>query len=460
MTTLWIFAAALTVLTVAALLLPMILRSRSSVEPTRAQFDLAVYKDQLIEINRDVERGVLSADQATAAGSEIERRMLAASSDDGDAVFSNAPAPKWLMLVILIVIPVGAFALYFNLGEPTMKDQPYAQREIPTPGEKLSRNAQIEKMIVQLKKLIKKEPDTPRHWAMLGQASQMIGNLAESVQAYQQLVIVTKRNPEALMVLGEALFVEAGEVVTPEAVVLFKEAKVAMPQNPMTYYYLAIERQMAGDDQGAMNEYTALLNVSPSNGQWVPNIQGRMKALAKKSGLPVPVVTLLAALPDKAPLPVSGPTRAQMQDAQNMSSADQNAMIMTMVNRLADKLKENPDDLAGWKRLVNAYRVLGDQAKMAEAEAQVKRLEKSSPSSSSSVIVPGPTQQQIRDARSMSAGDQQAMIMTMVNRLADKLKDNPDDLAGWKRLVNAYRVLGDQAKMAKAQTQIDRLEGR
>jgi cytochrome c-type biogenesis protein CcmH len=57
-----------------------------------------------------------------------------------------------------------------------------------------------------------------------------------------------------------------------------------------------------------------------------------------------------------------------------MTPEDQKAMIETMVQRLADKLKENPDDAAGWKRLAQAYRVLGDVDKAAEAEAEVKRL--------------------------------------------------------------------------------------
>ena len=50
-------------------------------------------------------------------------------------------------------------------------------------------------------------------------------------------------------------------------------------------------------------------------------------------------------------------------------------MIQSMVQRLADKLKENPDDLAGWQRLAKAYQVMGDMAKVAEAEAQIKRLQ-------------------------------------------------------------------------------------
>ena len=52
------------------------------------------------------------------------------------------------------------------------------------------------------------------------------------------------------------------------------------------------------------------------------------------------------------------------------------------------------------------------------------------------------------------------MIKTMVARLAAKLKDNPDDLQGWKRLAQAYRVIGDAPGLTDAEAQIERLEAR
>ena len=49
-------------------------------------------------------------------------------------------------------------------------------------------------------------------------------------------------------------------------------------------------------------------------------------------------------------------------------------MVRSMVERLATRLNKNPDDLEGWQRLENAYRVLGETAKADEAKAQIKRL--------------------------------------------------------------------------------------
>ena len=58
----------------------------------------------------------------------------------------------------------------------------------------------------------------------------------------------------------------------------------------------------------------------------------------------------------------------------------------------------------------------------------------------------------------MSATDRDQMIQSMVKRLADRLKDNPDDLAGWQRLAKAYDVLGDKDKAAAVRKKIEALQ--
>ncbi|QNT68238.1 hypothetical protein HQ394_01220 [Defluviicoccus vanus] len=53
-----------------------------------------------------------------------------------------------------------------------------------------------------------------------------------------------------------------------------------------------------------------------------------------------------------------------------MSPEQRQAMIRSMVERLATRLQQNPDDRQGWLRLASAYDVLGETAKAAEARAR------------------------------------------------------------------------------------------
>lgn len=476
MTVFWIAAIAITLVSLAFLVLPLARRANAAAPaPQRTDFDLTVYKDQLGEIDRDLERGVLNTDQALAARTEIERRMLALASENDAAsaeAGADATTPRLnatltgaLLVLLMIIVPLGAFGLYYSVGNPGQGDQPLAQRvaEQNAQVDPAVRDGQIRAMIKDIQARLEQEPNNPRNWNILGQAYEMLGDLPAAITAYQKLVEHTDRHPEALIILGEAIFVEANQVVTPDALALFKEARTKDPANPMTYYYTALARQQTDDLQGAIDEYLGLLSVSPSNGEWVPEIQGRIAALAGELGVQVPVAQMLPPV-DMTPAPsAAAPTlsQEQMQQAQDMSPEDQQAMIRSMVARLADKLKDDPDNLAGWQRLAQAYQVLGDEAGLAEAKAQIERLGGTAPAASATPAptpAPGPTAEQVREAQDMAPEDQQAMIRSMVARLAGKMKDNPDDLAGWKRLAQAYQVLGDEAGLAEAQANIKRLE--
>ena len=62
----------------------------------------------------------------------------------------------------------------------------------------------------------------------------------------------------------------------------------------------------------------------------------------------------------------------------------------------------------------------------------------------------GPSSEDVRAAQQMSPEDRQAMIRGMVDGLAEKLKQNPDDLDGWLRLARSYGVLDEAAKSRDA----------
>ena len=75
----WIVAIVLVLLVLAALLLPMTRRSDDSAIEA-AEYDLAVYRDQLAQVDTDVQQGAISDSEAAAARTEIGRRILNADA--------------------------------------------------------------------------------------------------------------------------------------------------------------------------------------------------------------------------------------------------------------------------------------------------------------------------------------------------------------------------------------------
>jgi cytochrome c-type biogenesis protein CcmH len=121
---LWSILIALIVATVAALLLPLM--RRPSKTPARIDYDIAIYRDQLKEIERDIARGVLDAKQAAAARTEIERRILAAAEIDENTepADRNSVTDKHrqeaAIFLIAVLLPILAMLIYSFLGSPEM----------------------------------------------------------------------------------------------------------------------------------------------------------------------------------------------------------------------------------------------------------------------------------------------------------------------------------------------------
>ena len=70
----------------------------------------------------------------------------------------------------------------------------------------------------------------------------------------------------------------------------------------------------------------------------------------------------------------AGPSRADREAATRMSDEERAAMIRSMVQRLADRLEENPGDREGWLRLARTYEVLGETEKAGAARARAEAL--------------------------------------------------------------------------------------
>ena len=108
-----------------------------------------------------------------------------------------------------------------------------------------------------------------------------------------------------------------------------------------------------------MDDFIALLKSAPPDAPWAPQVRTYVEDLAKEQH-----VDLTGKLPPAPAAP--GPNSTQLAAAGNMSDADRQAMIHSMVDKLAGELKANPKDTGGWVRLMRARMVLGESQQAAQ----------------------------------------------------------------------------------------------
>ena len=352
-------AASLTFVVAFALVRPLL---RDLPEPAPAhRFNAAVYRDQLEELQMDADRGSLPEGDVQGARLEIERRLLGAvKTAAGPPTMRPAPISAAFMLAGLLTL--GAGSIYIALGSPTMADQPLKLDR----GSTLSRavasgptdiHAQKDRMVADLQSKLAAHPDDSDGWGLLARTLMRLDRAAEAVPAYER-AIATAPTPNSQLdaEYAEARVVAAQGQVDQVALGLFDQLHAADAANPQARYYIALAKAQQGDTQGALIEWRALLADSPSDAPWLPTLRQRI-AEASGDGTGAP-----------------GPSSRDVAAANSMSDADRQKMIQMMVEELAARLKQSPDDLDGWRRLARAYAVLGSNDKAADAERQVLRL--------------------------------------------------------------------------------------
>ncbi len=227
----------------------------------------------------------------------------------------------------------------------------------------------VEDMIAALRERVRQDPDNHRDWFLLGLASRESGNYAAAEQAFRRAMELAPQDADYTAYLAESLLLRGGNTPPPEAEQLLRRVLELAPDNAQARYYLATIRDVRGDHRGAVDDLIALLNDAPEGATWEPQVRQAVTGIAATNNidiegrLPAPrppaQSTATAAIP--------GPTRAEMDAARALPPGQQDEMVKGMVDRLADRLRQNPRDADGWIRLMRSRMVLNDRNGAREA---------------------------------------------------------------------------------------------
>jgi cytochrome c-type biogenesis protein CcmH len=211
----------------------------------------------------------------------------------------------------------------------------------------------LETMVAQVEQHLEKNPTDGRGWNVLGPVLERLGRFDDAVRAYRNSLTYNGESAERRSDLGEAISAAAGGVVTAEAKAEFERAHALDANDPKANYFLGLAAEQDGRKDDAATIWRALLAKAPADAPWRSLVQTSLARVGGGSAAPA----------------LSDETIAATKD---MSEGDRGAMIRSMVERLANRLKQNGDDVDGWLRLVRAYLVMGerDKAKSALTDAR------------------------------------------------------------------------------------------
>lgn len=389
--TLWIILTALTALAAAWLTIPLVRRHEARVDARAAT--IAVLKDQLADVDVQLAAGSIQPGEAEGLRNEIRRRLLAAGHIPAELDRTmGQKALSGLALGMAAMVALAAGALYTNMGQPELAGSPAAPAAAPPAAAPAAPQAQgeVAQLITGLEQKMQANPQDPEGWRMLGWSYFQTGRYGDAARAYARAIALKPDGVGYQSAYGEALVQEAGGQVTPAAAAAFAKAAEQDGADARARYFLAVRKAETGDRKGAIEDWLRLLADSPADAPWLPQLRSVIEQTAAQAkieiaarlaatrpvgnasvpGQPDPAAAAAATAAGAPAGVMPSPSREQVQAAQAMNPADRQAMIRGMVDGLAEKLKANPKDEAGWLRLMRARQVLGDTAAARTARDQ------------------------------------------------------------------------------------------
>lgn len=380
----WIIVVALTLL-VAFWLAAALLRGRNT--GSGAQYDLQVYRGQLKDVERDLERRVISPEDAARIKTEVSRRILEADKavQAGDGTARAPRAVTYAAIAASVVALAGSAWVYQIIGAPGYPDLPLQARidnaeeirasrpsqadaEAQVPADATPVDPRHEEMVAKLRAAITTRPDDLKGHTLLAGNEAALGNYIAAYRAHIRVIELKDKDATArdLADLADLMIMAAGGYVSPEAESALQRALERDPNEGKAHYYYGLMYAQSGRPDLAFRLWRDLLEQSAPNAPWVPPIRAQIEQAAAWAGVDYK-------LPPLATGPaLAGPDADAVEAASEMSAEERQDMIGNMVAQLSERLATEGGSAQEWAQLIGAIGVLGDteRARAIWGEAQ------------------------------------------------------------------------------------------
>jgi cytochrome c-type biogenesis protein CcmH len=431
-------AALMTLLVVAWLLFPL-LRNKAAGGVSAERLNIDIHRDQLRALEADLARGTISPQDFEATRDELQLRLLD-DTESFEAPLAQSQGfwtPRRTAAVIAVCTPALAVALYLQIGTPEALN--------PAPSANASaQEQQIQQMVDKLAAKLAANPDNPPGWAMLARSYRIMGRLEESRQAFEKAGAFVDSDPDILLDYAALLGAQNGNTLNAQANKMIDAALKLKPEHPTGLMMSGISAYQRGDFAAAVSQWEKLLGLLEPGSEDAQQVQGNIADARAQGKLPASANDSAKLPPVPAGTPAGGMTPE---------------MINQMVERLATRLKDNPQDYAGQARLANAYKVQGKLDLAAQTYAKAGPLldtDASLMTQYADLLVLRAKgdfkgQPQALISKALSLDPQQPTALMMAGQAAFQAKDYPAAIRHWENVLKVLPAGSSDSTDVKAE---------
>ena len=276
----WVICALLIVIALAFVLPPALQRSEENVvsDDERKQANIAVYRDQLSELEADLRNGIVSEDQYAQDRDEIERRLLedtkTAKSEKKKA--KTAFSAQNTAFALGIGIPFVAIVFYLNVGTPKSITGAVVTSSPTTSAPAPRSQEQIEANVAALAKRLESNPSDAQGWTMLARSYSSMERFSESAGAYAKATELTPNNADLWAEYAFATAMASGRTLEGRPVELIQRALKVDPNNAKALQLAGSAAFQAKDYKKAIDYWQRVLKQVPPGSEVAETIQSRI----------------------------------------------------------------------------------------------------------------------------------------------------------------------------------------
>lgn len=343
--------------------------------------DLAVYRAQLAEVDRDIERGLIGSADAKGLRNEIARRILDLDRQPPAASSRRVDGSDAVPLAVAAAALVGSILLYGRLGAPDYPAFPHAERiaaaerlraerpsqaeaEASAPPAAVAPDPAYSELVDQLRASTVEHPEKVEGFRLLAQHEANLGNLAAAARAKaREMALLGADQVTATdhAGLADLMIRAAGGIVTAEAETELQAALALDPTLGTARFYAGLAEAQYGRPDLAFAIWQPLHEESPPDAPWVGFLDEQLGFVAAAAGV------------DYEPRVSGGPDAADVAAAAALSAEDRDEMIRGMVSGLETRLMAEGGSAMEWVQLLEALAVLGEPDRAGLAWAEAKR---------------------------------------------------------------------------------------
>ncbi|MFL2845456.1 MAG: c-type cytochrome biogenesis protein CcmI [Candidatus Puniceispirillaceae bacterium] len=427
---------------------------RGGIQTTRVYEQIDLLQTERQHRYSEKQNGTISAEEDVNACIEIDRRLLALTLDMDQQQHESQSMLTPRIIMLSLLVPTLSTLIYLCLGSPQSPDQPIASRSAEIAAAQASTDKSQSEAADAFKKAISATKQTPQNveaWLLLAQAARAVNDSETEIRALRTAIDITQGDPSIMAMLAEALSRAADGQITLPARALIKTVLESNPNEPRAMFLAGLAAFQDGDNAIAIRMWQNLLARSHPNAPWISNVRDNIKSAAEAGNITLD--------PTDTTQP-TGPDAMALADAATMTDNEQNEMIAGMVQRLRDRLVEEPNDADGWLRLARAYNVLGQAENALDALANGV---KSKPNNLDlqlglleQILTMGTTKAELERARLVLAtGEKIApknpQILFFKGHLAQLSGETEQARTAWQKLQDILDPESDAAKALEAE---------